>query len=175
MKTWIFIILTSVGWLWFRSASAQPIVKISNTEDSVAVKEQALQYLAYFDITEDVYISIVFAKHMPLSLDGITFCSNQMKPLSHRIIKVRIASRLSERKRRLVLAHEIIHVKQYAKGELKVIDDKKVMWKGHTFHDHESGSTSQLSPWEREAYRNDNLVAKISRKRAEPLLAESID
>lgn len=176
MKTWITIILASVGLLWSSLVFAQPIVRVTNAEDPLAVRKQVLQYLAYFDITEDVYINIIFAKHMPSSLDGITFCPDPVKPLPYQIIKVRIADRLSKRKKRLILAHEMIHVKQYAKGELKVIDDKKVMWKGHIFHNHYSGSTSQLSPWEREAYRNDNLVAQIGRKAVySPLLAESIN
>ena len=73
-------------------------------------------------------------------------------------------SRLCVEQLMITLAHEMVHVKQYAKGQLKVKYDRsgepKFTWLGRksktTYYDH---------PWELEAFSKErilaNMVAKI--------------
>lgn len=96
---------------------------------------------------------------MPGKMEGMTFCLDSTVN-NYQIIRVWIDARLSEKQQRLVLAHETIHVKQYVKEELKVIDHKSAIWKGRSLRHHFTGSKQRLSPWETEAYRTDNLLAR---------------
>lgn len=51
-----------------------------------------------------------------------------------------------------VLAHEMVHVKQYVTGEL-VDKGKYCLWKGKKFEEYEANSEEYFfSPWEVEAY-----------------------
>ncbi len=176
VKTWIISAWISIGMLGVNLSFAQPIVRITNTEDSSEVRAQVFRYLDYFAIEEKVGISVIFTKNMPDNMKGMTYCMNQNKAYPYLIIKVRIDARLSKREHNLVLAHEMIHVKQYVKGELKVIDHKRVIWKGRTLQHQYTGTRQRISPWEREAYRTDNLIANICAEQAgKPLLAERLN
>ena len=143
-------------------AFSQPIVRVWGTEDSIALKEQVIQYLAYLDVQEDVYVLVNINRRMPEKLEGITH--PLLTPANHagQVIKVRINASLSKRKQRLVLAHEMVHVKQYAKEELRAIDKQWVLWKGRKYF--YRGTMRSSSPWEREAYRMDRLVAEAADK-----------
>lgn len=52
------------------------------------------------------------------------------------------------------LAHEMVHVKQYATGELHDQMDGKLIWKGETFTGQVAyeGEIENAPPWEAEAY-----------------------
>ena len=159
MRIWITLSLVGVGILWGTPSIAQPIIRITNAKDSLAIRKKLDWYLDYFDIRENVLISITFTNRMPDKIEGITYCINPENPNPYLIIKVRIDNKRSQKQQRIVLAHEMIHVKQYLKGELELIGSKKVMWKGLIFN--YSDTNHQFSPWEKEAYRTDNLIAKV--------------
>ena len=111
-------------------ANSQPVVRTYLAEDSLAVYQQISHYLQYFDNTEDIFIALSISKRMPKNTKGMTYCAQPVKSFPYQIIRVRIADGLSEKERSEVLAHEMIHVKQYVKGELEIIDDHYVRWKG---------------------------------------------
>ena len=73
---------------------------------------------------------------------------------------------LSASKQRLVLAHEMIHVKQYAKQELIILNDN-VIWKGQNYP--YAYEYNQRMPWEREAYRGDRTLAKLVNTSPNPM------
>ncbi len=51
----------------------------------------------------------------------------------------------------------------------------KIMWKGRAFRNYYASTNRQPSPWEREAHRTDNLMAKIYAKQPDKsFLAEKI-
>lgn len=57
----------------------------------------------------------------------------------------------------LVLAHEMVHVKQYAKNELVILDGRRVKWKEKEYI--VSEGLNLYTPWEDEAHRGDfNLM-----------------
>lgn len=56
------------------------------------------------------------------------------------------------------IMHEMVHVKQYARGEMKerYLGDHRVLWKGK---DH-SDTTYEDQPWEKEAYKMQEVMLK---------------
>lgn len=80
--------------------------------------------------------------------DGLCFATDYSKP---RLFEIEIDSNLPLTCFIKTVIHEMIHVKQYVRGEL--VDRQrgraKVTWKGK---DHTKTSYSK-QPWEREAYR----------------------
>lgn len=67
----------------------------------------------------------------------------------------------------ITLSHEMIHIKQFARGELKdYLRSDKVKWHGQVFCLNETEYWS--SPWEKEAYENDSILYekyKLSKKK----------
>lgn len=64
----------------------------------------------------------------------------------------------------LFLAHEMVHVKQYAKGELRdyIYHDDKIGWKGVKYPAYTSGPEYIDLPWEVEAFgREEELYKKL--------------
>ncbi len=168
MKKWMVFACISISILGANSAFSQPIIKIKGSDDSLAIHKQLVQYLAYLEVQEKVHIFVVFSKAMPGKMKGLTFCLDSVVN-NCQVIKVWIDAHLNEKQQRLVLAHETIHVKQYVKGELKVIDHKNAIWKGRSLQHQYTGSSQSISPWEREAYRTDNLLAKQYKDHERPI------
>jgi hypothetical protein len=64
----------------------------------------------------------------------------------------------------LFLAHEMVHVKQYAKGELRdyIYHDGIIGWKGAKYAAYTSGPEYADLPWEVEAFgREEELYKKL--------------
>ena len=170
MKTWILLPLAGLILLWGNPAFSQPIIHVWGTADSLTLKDQVALYLDYLDVEEKVFVSVGFTADMPEALEGITFCMAPSAINPYLIIKVRIDTHLNKTRQKFVLAHEMIHVKQYAKGEISVLNNQQVVWKGRKY-DYQ-GADGKRVPWEMEAYKTDNLLAKRCKLSVEaPLVA----
>lgn len=66
------------------------------------------------------------------------------------------------------IAHETVHVAQYLTGKIKDIWDdrsaRKVMWKDKIFDSADSGAAYFNSPWEKEAYAQQDRIADAYRR-----------
>jgi hypothetical protein len=161
--------------LWMNFAFSQPIVKVIGSKDSVAVLKQVTQCMEYLVIRENVRITIIFPSTMSKNYAGFTICVNDpglKKDTDYLIVKVYLDGRQPKSLQRIVLAHEMIHVKQYAKGELSVNSRQEVIWKGqkHFWHGVDEGDPP---PWEREAFRDDARLVKHCKKQNDILLPVS--
>ena len=85
-----------------------------------------------------------------------TGAAGMVYPYSENLITMDIDSHLSIDKLVDVLSHEMVHVKQIAKGQLQY-KGKKIYWKGKyinhkkvSYYDH---------PWEHEAWKNQKILA----------------
>jgi hypothetical protein len=68
-----------------------------------------------------------------------------------------VNKKLNKKTTLIALAHEMVHVKQYAKGELKdYLRNDKVKWCGKVYCFSKIKYWS--SPWEKEAYKKDILL-----------------
>jgi hypothetical protein len=90
------------------------------------------------------------------------FCDWEFDNHRSRDFILTIDSTLAKRTMLFVLAHEMVHVKQYAKGELKdYIKAKSVRWHGKIFQSNEIDYWEQ--PWEIEAHgREKGLYYKFT-------------
>ncbi len=163
MKKALLFILFSMFWL--NTTFSQPIIKIWGCEDSLAVKQQITLYLEQLNIWENIYLSVGFSPNVPNKRKGFTICLNSQKDNGYQIVKVSIDDRLNKTEKRIVLAHEMVHVKQYAKGELQVNSKREVMWQGRKYGN--QFTDFQRTPWENEAYQQDNQLATLYKKQLE--------
>lgn len=152
------ISLFLIGSCWIYLAFSQPIVMVLGVEDSLAIKNQVTQYLHHLDVRENIHLTVCFTEILPSSVEGMTLCLNTPTADTCQIISVRIKAHLDHTQQKLVLAHEMIHVKQFAKGELIVNSKHKVIWKGKTYWS--VGGSRPSTPWEEEAYQKGKLLAR---------------
>lgn len=141
-------------------SSAQTIIKVAGDVDAEMVTAQVNRSLDYLDIDEPMHLYIVFSERMPTHLKGITYSVETAD--SVKLIRVRINVRLDARQRINILAHEMIHVKQFMEGDLQISHNQKAYWKGKIYHC--QNPTSRKNPWELEAYRHDQYLAKELKK-----------
>jgi len=85
-----------------------------------------------------------------------TGAAGMVYPYNENIITMDIDAQLTPERLVDVLSHEMVHVKQLAKGQLKY-KGKKIYWKGNyvnhkklSYYDH---------PWEHEAWKNQKILA----------------
>lgn len=163
------LLITVACMFWMNLAFSQPIVKIIGSADSETLSKQVAQYIEYLDIRENVRLAVIFSRTMPENYIGLTKCENgteSKNDIAYLNIKVYLDARQPIVRQRIVLAHEMIHVKQYAKGELVVTNRREVMWKGQKYSSH-NAEHNDPRPWEREAYRNDIRLVKYWKEQSE--------
>lgn len=136
--------------------TAQPAVKVLSIDNAEQIEKQLKDMLAILDVNEKIQIIVKFYP-LPKNLFGLTTSNPALGEYSQSI-QVLISDGLPPKKRALVLAHEMIHVKQFAKNELAIIDKKDVMWKGKRFTDIDPQNI--WSPWEQEAHLTGNRLLK---------------
>jgi hypothetical protein len=171
------ILLTVACIFVLNLAFSQPIVKVIGSSDSVTISKQVGQYIQFLDIRENVRLAVIFSRTMSDNYAGITICANGedwKNDIGYLNIKVYLDARQPKSLQRIVLAHEMIHVKQYAKGELVVTNQREVMWKGQKYSSH-NAEHNDPRPWEREAYRNDIRLVKYWKEQSEIFTASKTD
>lgn len=85
-----------------------------------------------------------------------TGAAGMVYPYADGLITMDIDSQLTPERLVDVLSHEMVHVKQLAKGQLKY-KGKKLYWKGK-FVNHKKMSYYD-HPWEHEAWKNQKILA----------------
>ena len=111
--------------------------------------EAAEFYAAKLGIADDVIVGI----HLHDELDVAGYCQlHTDQAIPYYIIGLEKDPAEGEDDPILVLAHEMVHVKQYAKGEL-VDHGKYCSWHGKKYEEAEANSEEYFfSPWEVEAF-----------------------
>ena len=167
LRRWcIFASGTLTALLWAGIAFSQSVIQVIGSKSPRATERQVQAHLDQLDVQENIHLTIRFSTSMPEKLEGITISLPSPEPDVYQLLKVLINARLSASKQRLVLAHEMIHVKQYAKQELIILNDN-VIWKGQNYL--YAYEYNQRMPWEREAYRGDRTLAKLVNTSPNPM------
>ena len=91
-------------------------------------------------------ISIKFSNCMQNS-NAYGYC---MQTDDHRTFEIEIDRNLRLFDFVSTLCHELTHLKQYARGEMKRLDDGRIRWKKKVYPE---GFDYDKSPWEKEAFR----------------------
>lgn len=85
-----------------------------------------------------------------------TGAAGMVYPYAKYLITMDLDSRLGLDKLIHTLAHEMVHVKQIAKGQL-LQDGKKIFWKGKKFYPKRMSYYNH--PWEIDAWRHEKVLA----------------
>lgn len=131
------------------------IHKVSDYKTRELIREAAgffMKELIPSRILRDIKLGVVLTTH--LSKQGIWGCCDARTPKNF-IIELH-PHKWVTKKLLKTLAHECIHVKQYALGEMQEIDYNTTMWKSRKI-DNEKLSYHQ-HPWEIEAFSNEELL-----------------
>lgn len=169
------IVCTLTLAFWTGLAFSQPHITVKGNKESQMIKQQVKLFLDHLDVQENLQLTVIFSTKMPEKLKGITISDPSPEPDKYKIIRVLIDAKLKRAKQMLVLSHEMIHVKQYAKNELTILDDRRVKWKEREYF--VSRGPNRDMPWEDEAYHADyNLVrsVKSSQKQTQEILVEIV-
>lgn len=137
--------------------AGQPTVTVAGSAQPRQIKALTNLYFTQLGVHERLYLSIRFTQNVSQNFHGITLQMPSSEPEKYSVFRILIDSRMSRRQQMLVLAHELVHVKQYVKGELLVDPAGKVVWKGkqyHYFH-----TKNRVMPWETEAHKLDSELA----------------
>lgn len=105
-------------------------------------------------LNNNIRVFVVFEK-LPNPINA--FC--QWTDDNHvcREFLITVNKKLNKKTTLIALAHEMVHVKQFAKKELKdYLRSEKVRWKGKIFHLEKIKYWS--CPWEKEAYKKDKIL-----------------
>jgi len=167
------VILLLMGMIMPHLSTSQPKIKIAGDADAEMVTAQVNRSLDYLDIDEQMLLFIHFSDRIPASLKGLTLCMPAHD--STQLFRISIDARLNEAQRLNVLAHEMIHVRQYLSGDLKVVNGLMI-WKGSKYPF--THRDPRKLPWEGEAYRYDQYLANALREtpaERPPLLASEIE
>lgn len=160
---------------WAGFAFSQTVIQVKGSKDPQMIRQQVKWYLDNLDVQENFHLTVVFSAHMPGNLEGLTSSHPSPEPEKYQIIRVLVDAKLNRTRQLLILAHEMIHVKQYLKRELIHSDDQRVIWKGKEYR--LSHEYNRFLPWEKEAYRADlNLVrqAESSKNQMKEILAGKV-
>ncbi len=112
-------------------------------------------------LSKNIEILLVFEK-LPNIFNAM--CNWQDDNHKCRSFVIIVNKNLNKKTSLIALAHEMVHVKQYARGELKdYLRTEKVKWKNRTFMLDKVEYWS--SPWEKEAYKKDQILYEAFKKR----------
>lgn len=112
------------------------------------------QFLMPSSLTDKLTITLDFT-NKNLDKKEYGFCDFVNNGKTPRNFTVNVKNTFSKRYILIILAHEMVHVKQYATGQLKeFVRANRGKWKGDTFNYDEIDYW--FTPWEIEAYGMEN-------------------
>ncbi len=151
------------------------MVKVLGSQRAWHVKKQVMAHLHHLDVHEGLHLTVEFTRRMVKNYRGVTFSHPSPEPEKYKVYRILIDAYLDEALQMKVLAHEVVHVKQYVKNELVVLDEKLVRWKGNTFP--YLANNNRLMPWEREAHQEDQDLVRLALGYTlwQPCISESLD
>jgi hypothetical protein len=104
----------------------------------------------------NVEVELVFTNE-DMSSDVYAYCDWNDSNYKARDFTISVRRDLSKKQTLLAIAHEMVHVKQYAKGELyDYVRSRKCKWKGEVFESHLTGYWDL--PWEIEAHSLEKIL-----------------
>jgi hypothetical protein len=105
-------------------------------------------------LLQNLRISITINNKKANLADAWGYCNWIDKNIEPRSFSIVMHKNTSRRRFNETLIHELVHVKQYAKGELKDYKSGRTKWKKKVFEeDNLSAIAIMNTPWEKEAYR----------------------
>lgn len=139
---------------------SQSVIRVYGTTNAEIVKSQVHRSLDYLNLHNPIFLYISFSDALPKQVKGVTYRVYSVDAAKNKVCtyRIRINTKLNDVQRLNVLAHEMMHVKQFVEGELEVMHGRHVIWKGAKYATKNFNDRSM--PWEVDAYRYDQYVAR---------------
>jgi hypothetical protein len=135
------------------------IIKIKNKPSKVELPfvKKALHWysrqLLSSKMNTSVQLKVIFTQDLFKKSKCLAFCTWTESNHRPRDFEIEIDSSLCKKSLLRALAHEMVHVKQYATGQLKdYVNNNDTLWEGKTYKGDRDGDEYWTSPWEIEAY-----------------------
>lgn len=135
------------------------ILKIKNKPSKVElpiIKKALYWYsnqLLSTKMNNSIKLNIIFVPDLLKKTKCLANCTWLESNHRPREFEIEIDSNLPKKALLRALAHEMVHVKQYATGQLKdYMNNNNTCWEGTTFKGDREGDEYWVSPWEIEAY-----------------------
>ncbi len=145
----------------------QSQVFVNGSPNDLLVSEQVYGHLAQLNMQAALQIHVFyvdFSLH-PYLKNGYRGYTHCLDPDQGRNFRIFIHKGLKPRTQAKVLAHEMVHVKQYYMRELRIKSQKEVCWHEECFPNF-SHILYQNRPWEQEAILKAPKLLKTFRKRS---------
>jgi len=130
-------------------------------ESKKSIAHRALAFfkdVMFYDrrrLASNVHVTI----HMSRKLDALGFCDYDDEESRPRDFKIRLSSHCSRADIVETVAHEMVHVWQFATGKLVDLADGRSKYDGHKY-DRNDMSYGEL-PWEVEAYNMEESLIRL--------------
>lgn len=141
------------------TASAQVHVVVMGKEAKEDIKEKVKFFADFLGIKKEITICVTFTPHLEKGVKGYTLF--EVTPGSTGA-SISIHDQLGNHDELIVLAHEMIHVNQFVRGQLKVNSEKDVFWRKSAFRSVDE-IPYQHRPWEKEALFLEKRLANLYR------------
>ena len=139
-----------------KPVSAQADIRLIGFQYPEQLKHYAQQCLSFLEVDRNILITIIRSTTLARPYEGQTIKAEVDTSGRDQFIIYLLAG-LNSAKESLVLAHELIHVKQYVSRRLEIKGDK-IFWLGRKFHLKEESAF--YPPWENEAHAADHKLAR---------------
>jgi hypothetical protein len=112
-------------------------------------------------LAKNIKVYLIFEK-MPTPINAMCYWNDDNHKCREFVIVVH--KKLNKKQTLISLAHEMVHVKQYARGELKdYLRSEEVKWQNRVYNLNKVEYWS--SPWEKEAYKKDRVLYEAFKQR----------
>lgn len=138
-------------------------MKISIKGNTEALTKKEMKYLLDFfagillgkRLSPNVELKVYVSDTLPTNLWGLCLPTDDDRKLP-REFEIFLSSTISRKKSIKTLAHEMVHIKQFARGEFKVYDKGKYKWMGKQLFMTEQ--QYRKMPWEVEAHLSEKYL-----------------
>ena len=130
------------------------------------LKEEAKEAISFFAdyllgrrLGKNVYIYVTFNQNLFKKEQNYGYVMPiDVAARFPRKFSIKIDAQLNNRRTLIALAHEMVHVKQYVRGELKDMVSPVRKWLGKAFSD---DYDYDLQPWEIQARKMESLLYRV--------------
>lgn len=152
MNKYRVLLIVLLSFFAVHIVSAQPDIQVHGFQYPDQLKDYAQKCLSFLQVDRNIRVTIVMSICLAPNYEGQTIKTGADQ------FTIYMLARLKGPKQLLVLAHELIHVKQYITQKLEIRGDK-IFWLGRRFVLKEESVFDP--PWENEAYSADQKLTGI--------------
>lgn len=160
----LFSSILAISTLCSYAVMAEATIIKAHPSVSEEIIQQAQFHARQLGLAQNVYIAISFSQNIPSGFSGYTRYRNIESLNGGHQVRIVISSDMSRHRQKRVLAHEMVHAKQFVEGKLVKCRDRHYSWSEGMCLDIKRISYYNR-PWEKEAYKLGNRWYQAYKKR----------